>query len=185
MAMTTTNRMTADERRHQIIELAAEEFAERGLHGVSAETIARRAGVTQPYVLRLFGTKKLLFTEVVKWSFGHIIESFTQATAGLRGNNALVAMGQRYRDLLKDRTFLLLQLHAFAACDDPEVREVVREQFGRLWTVVKMSSGVSDLRVKRFLSVGMLLNDVAAMSLDEVDEPWAQSLWDRVPAEKL
>ena len=57
MASTAT-RKTADERRVEILEAARAEFALKGLYGASTDTIARRAGLSQPYLFRLFGTKK-------------------------------------------------------------------------------------------------------------------------------
>jgi hypothetical protein len=55
-----------DERRsaRRSLDAALEEFAELGLHGASSEDIARRAGISQPYVFRLFATKKELFSAV-------------------------------------------------------------------------------------------------------------------------
>ena len=38
-------RMRGEERRAQILEIAAREFAEHGLHGASTEAIAREAGL--------------------------------------------------------------------------------------------------------------------------------------------
>jgi len=55
--MAVTTRKSADERREEILVAALEEFGEHGLHGTSTDDIARRAGVSQPYLFRLFGTK--------------------------------------------------------------------------------------------------------------------------------
>jgi AcrR family transcriptional regulator len=57
--------MSGVERRSQVLQHAAEEFAAHGLHGASTETIARSAGITQAYIFRMFGTKKALFLELV------------------------------------------------------------------------------------------------------------------------
>ena len=62
----TATRMTADERREAILEAARGEFASTGFHGTSTETIAERAGISQPYLFRLFGTKKELFIASVR-----------------------------------------------------------------------------------------------------------------------
>src|SRR5712691_10341042 len=104
--MVTTGRKTKDERREEILDAALEEFAERGYHGASTEDIARRAGISQPYVFRLFGTKKELFRAVVARCFRETLEMFQRAAEGLRGEEALAAMGEAYRELLRDRTRL-------------------------------------------------------------------------------
>ena len=72
--------MPAAERREPIIQAAAIEFAARGLHGTATEDIANRAGITQPYVFRLFGTKKALFMAVVEHHFDEVQRAFQAAT---------------------------------------------------------------------------------------------------------
>ncbi|MGH3145143.1 MAG: TetR/AcrR family transcriptional regulator, partial [Rubrobacter sp.] len=54
-------RKSSLERRETVLDAAVVEFAEKGLHGASTEGIAERAGISQPYVFKLFGTKKGLF----------------------------------------------------------------------------------------------------------------------------
>lgn len=171
--MTGMARMTAAERRQQLIGFASEEFAHRGYHGTSMETIAHRADVAQPYIFQLFGTKRDLFRHVIAGCYEQLIASFESAAEGLSGTDALVAMGGCYRTLLADRTFLLLQLHGFAACDDPEIQATVRTGFGAMWQTIARLSGADGERVKRFIAIGMLLNDAAAMDLGSYGEDWA------------
>jgi len=75
---------SADVRREEILEAARAEFSIGGLHGTSTEDIARRAGVSQPYIFRLFGTKKELFLETVRRGFRHVLEVFQEAAAANR-----------------------------------------------------------------------------------------------------
>src|ERR1700741_3044191 len=108
--MVTTERKSKEERREEILDAALEEFAERGDHGAWPEDIARRAGISQPYVFRLFGTKKALFTAVVARCFRQTQELFARAAEGKRGEEALKAMGDAYVERLSvDRTQLLAQ----------------------------------------------------------------------------
>ena len=81
---TAIKRKSAEERREEILDAALQEFAQRGLHGASTEDIARRAGISQPYVFRLFGTKKALFTAVVDRCFRQTHEMFARAAEGKR-----------------------------------------------------------------------------------------------------
>src|SRR3954469_9355454 len=94
--MVTAGRKTKDARREEILDAALVEFAERGLHGASTEAIARGAGISQPYVFRLFGTKKELFRTVTARCFRETLEMFQRAAEGLRGQAALDAMGEAY-----------------------------------------------------------------------------------------
>ena len=56
--------MSAEERREMVLEAAVAGFAVRGMAGTSTEDVARSAGISQPYLFRLFPTKKacLLYT---------------------------------------------------------------------------------------------------------------------------
>jgi AcrR family transcriptional regulator len=174
---TAPTRQTADARREAVIDAAFAEFAEKGLHGASTEEIARRAGISQPYVFRLFGTKKELFKATASRCLRETLETFQRAAEGKRGEEALQAIGDAYvNDLLADRTRLQAQMGAYAACDDPEICEIVRDGYGDLVTYVERVSGLPPARVSAFFAKGMLINVLAAMDLRNSDEPWAQRL---------
>src|SRR5215210_4349674 len=178
MGATSTTRRTADERREEILVVALEEFGEHGLDGTSTDTIARKAGISQPYLFRLFGTKKELYLESVRRCLRQTLELFQEAAAGKRGDEALSAIGQAYRGLLADRTRLRAQMQAYADCDDEEVREIVREGYGRLVDYVERVSGAEPKRIRDFFAFGMLLNVFASMDLLDQPAPWATELLD-------
>jgi AcrR family transcriptional regulator len=172
--------MSGPDRREQVLAIAAEEFAEGGLHGASTETISRRAEITQAYVFRIFGTKKALFLEVVVAAFNRMTEGMRDAAGAETGLAALSRMGAQYNEMLADRTSLLLQLQGFAACGDPEVRDAVRDRFGQMWKTVAETTGLDAVTIKAFLAFGMLLNNGAALQVAELDEPWAQGVRTRI-----
>jgi AcrR family transcriptional regulator len=169
-------RKSAEERRDDILDAALEEFAERGLHGASTEAIAKRAGISQPYVFRLFGSKKDLFKASTARCLRETLETFQRAAEGKRGQEALDAMGGAYRELLVDRTRLRAQMQAYAACDDSDIREVVRNGFGDIVAYVERVSGLPEEEVTRFFAVGMLMNVMASMDLWESPETWSERL---------
>ena len=169
--------MTAAERKASILDAALVEFAERGLDGASTEAIAARAGISQPYVFRLFGTKKELFKASVARCFRETLETFQRAAEGKRGKEALEAMGGAYVDeLLADRVRLRAQMQAYAACDDPDLCAVVRDGYGDLVSYVERVSGLPPAEIATFFAKGMLLNVIASMGLESSPEPWAARL---------
>ena len=174
--------MSGPERRSQVLEIAAPEFADRGLHGASIEAIAHRAGITQAYVFRMFGTKKALFLELVGVAFDRFSDGMAQAAEDASGLGALTLMGTQYYESLAGRTTLLLQLQGLAACGDREVRELVRTRMARMWDTVAGTTGLDPVTVKSFLAFGMLLNNVAALDIEELDEPWAEGVRTRIRA---
>ena len=165
-------RMSAGERRETVLEAAVAEFALRGLAGTSTEDVARRAGISQPYLFRLFPTKKALFLALVERCYQRIEEAFVAAAGDKTGDEALDAMGDEYERLLDDRTLLLLQMHTYAACEDPDIRAATRAGFKRLWTLVERVSGLPFDRIVKFFAMGMLMNVAAAMDLPAIDERW-------------
>jgi len=166
-------RMTADERRSSIIDAAVIEFGAGGLDGTSVESIARRVGVTQPYVFRLFGTKKALFLACCEACFTETRAAFETAADGLAGEDALIAMGKAYGQLLQDRPRLKMQLQSYAACDDPDVRRLVRRRYGELVEFVEGIAGGDQARVSAFFATGMMLNVLAAGDLLGAKDGWA------------
>jgi len=170
-------RKSKELRREEILDAAMEVFAEQGYHGASTDEIARRAGISQPYVFRLFGTKKDLYIAVDSRCFRQTLEIFQRAAEGKRGEEALHAIGEAYRELLRsDRTYLRGQMQAYAACDDPEICQAVRNGFGDLVTYVERVSAADPERVASFFASGMLMNVLASMGLQQPTEPWAQRL---------
>jgi AcrR family transcriptional regulator len=177
--MAVTERKSREIRREEILSAAMAVFAEQGYHGASTEEIARRAGISQPYVFRLFGTKKDLFMAVETRCFRQTLEIFQRAAEGKRGEEALQAMGEAYRELLaSDRTFLRGQMQSYAACDDPEICELVRNGYGDLVTYVERVSGADPGTVAGFFAKGMLMNVLSSMNLFDLTEPWATRLLD-------
>jgi AcrR family transcriptional regulator len=172
--------MAAAERREVVLRSAVAEFARGGLDGTSTEDIARGAGISQPYLYRLFPTKKALFIAAVEAGFDRIIDAFERAAKGLDDEDALEAIGNAYTELLEDRELLLVQLHAYAACTDADIRAATRKGFRRMWSTVAGLSGASGEKLTTFVAIGMLLNVAAAMELDEVDQEWAR-LCSKVP----
>ena len=177
MNAATTTRQSAQERREATIEAAMTEFARGGLAGTSTETIARRVGVSQPYLFRLFGTKKDLFIAVVERCFQRTLEAFQLAVGRAEGGDLFRAMGEAYVDMLKsDRRRLLVQMQAYTASDDPDVREAVRKGYGELHGYVARVTGADEDQIRDFFSHGMLLNVMTAMELQSYEADWARRL---------
>jgi len=180
----TTDRKTAEERREAILEAASTEFADHGFEGGSTDAIARLAGISQPYVFRLFGTKKELFVATVERCFADTYERFDQVSRGLTGEEALHAMGRTYKQMIADDPRKLRgQMQSYVACDDPEICAVVRRGFGRLVELVE-SKDVPAERVASFFAAGMLITVVASTHLGEAREGWAKRLVDALMQEK-
>ena len=175
MAATTT-RQTADERREAVLEAASAEFSRKGLHGASTDAIAKAAGISQPYLFRLFGTKKELYLATTRLKMEEVYQAFERAARGKSGEDALLAMGDAYRELIEDRERLQLMLQCFAGCEDAEVREAVRHVWRDLVELIERASGDPPEVVSTFVAKGMLLNVLNAMQLFDDATPWGDRL---------
>src|SRR4051794_7523620 len=183
----TVTRLSAAERRDSILDAALVEFAAGGYEGTSTEDIARRAGISQPYLFRLFGTKKELFKATAARCLRETLEMFQRAAEGKRGEEALQAMGAAYRDefILGDRMRLRAQMQTYAACEDPEISQVVRDGYGDLVAYVQRVSGLRAEEVARFFATGMLMNVLASMQVIENPDPWSQQMLAGLGKEQL
>lgn len=154
-------------------------FAHGGLHGTPTAKVAAAAGISQAYLFRLFPTKTALYVALVERCFDRTVATFTRAAREARaeGADVLLGMGRAYRELLADRELLLAQLQGYgAAVDEPAVREAVRRGFGGLYDVVRRESGAGPDELRAFFATGMLLNVLAAMDVEALDEPWARAI---------
>ncbi|MGD8487185.1 MAG: TetR/AcrR family transcriptional regulator [Chloroflexota bacterium] len=174
MSTASAVRHTAEERREEVLRVAVAHFGRTGLHGTSTETIAREVGISQPYLFRLFGTKKELFMEAVRWGFDHTIAVFREAgEEATDGHDALRRMGQAYERLVLDRRYLGIQLQAYASTDDPDIQAVVEHSFGRLVTEIIRHTELTPQQLAAFLGRGMLMNVASSMGVLESPDGWA------------
>lgn len=169
--------MSADERRDEVLRAAAVAFAHGGYEGTTTQDVAKRAGISQPYIFRLFGSKKELFIAVVQDCYRRTVRTFEKAAQGLSGPDALMAMGIAYAELIQDHVTLLVQLHSqTAAAGDPDIRLVAQRGMRMVVETAAAASGADGDALRDWLAYGMLCNMTAALRLDELNEPWARSL---------
>ena len=183
MAATTT-RQTAEQRRETLLEAAMIEFGLKGLHGASTDDIARRAGISQPYLFRLFRNKRELFLASVERCFARTEQTFRDAAVGDTPKERLQSMGRAYCEMVLDRPKLMMQMQAYAACDDDEVRDTVRRCYEHLYHEVCGLAGATPEAMREWFSVGMFLNVMCAMDAPSVKGPWARELMGELLLEK-
>jgi AcrR family transcriptional regulator len=164
----TRTRSSSEERRKQLIDAAVTEFAANGFHATSTTAIAKRAGISQPYVYALFPNKHDLFLAANAEVKERIRGAFAEAARGLETpEERLHAMGGAYIELLESREEIMFQHQANAAAGDPELRDPIRREFIRLFDDIVQLSGAGEEEVWNFIAHGMMLNVIAALDLPE------------------
>jgi AcrR family transcriptional regulator len=184
MPAAPNRRKSAAERREEIIAIALEHFAAGGYRGASTDAIAREAGISQPYLFRLFRTKQELFLACNERACAKVIDVFRRAAATAAPGEQLKAMGHAYAEqLLPDRTAILMQMQGFVASSAPEIQTDVRRRYREVVDEVANLSGATAPEVWRFFANGMLLNVVAALDLERIagEDEWAAA-WARPEA---
>jgi AcrR family transcriptional regulator len=168
-------RMTAEDRREAVIQAAVIEFAESGFFGTSTEAIAARAGISQPYIFRLFGSKQNLFLLTAQRCFNRILETF-QAAAAATDGDPFDAMAQAYIQLLSDRRLLMVWMHAFAACSNPEIQAAMASGFQKMYEFLEALPGATPEQVSQFMYCGMFLNVAAVTNMRSAmtEEEWSR-----------
>jgi hypothetical protein len=95
--------------------------------------------------------------------------------AGETPKERLMAMGHGYIEMLGDRELLLAQMQLYAACADPEIREIARTGYNMLRSeVARLADGATGEQLHQFFAQGMLLNVAASMDSPELGDP---ALW--------
>ena len=180
MKTSTSTRRSSEERREQVLDAATQEFAARGYHAASTASIAKLAGISQPYIYALFPNKRDLFLATHARMMDKLRLTFLEAAREGDGpEERLKAIALSYRPLIEsDPNVLLLQLQGHAAARDPEVGPAIAAAFKELFEEVRRASGASEEDVASFFACGMLINVTTALSLPELVAPMLE--WDAV-----
>ncbi|GLW45135.1 TetR family transcriptional regulator [Streptomyces sp. NBRC 14336] len=172
-------RMSAEERRESVIRAAISEFARGGYHGTSTEAIARRVGVSQPYLFRLFPGKKAIFLAAAARCVENTIKTFGDAAEGLHGEEALLSMANAYTKVIAEQPEMLqMQMQMYAAVGaaaaegDHEFGETVRQGWMRIWDTVHLPLGADVDETTTFMAYGMLVNCLVAMGFPPEHRVW-------------
>lgn len=162
--------MSGEQRREAILAAATKAFARGGYHGTSTDAVAKEAGVSQPYVVRMFGTKLELFLEVFERSTQRIKAAFEEVLdAGPfdpHSEDDKARLGLAYTNLLADHELLQVQMHGFSSGGVPEIAAAARRCMGEVFAIIQRT-GWNDEECRGFVAHGMLLN--VMLSIDAVE----------------
>jgi AcrR family transcriptional regulator len=166
------HRRSATERRDDILAAALTEFATHGYFATRTADIAKRVGISQPYIYALFADKKELFLACHALAMQRLREALFQATPKADDARswplALDRVEAAMRELITaDPTQLMFQLQAHAAAIDPQIREVVRERFMAMVDEGVRATGASRGVVLEHLARGLFFTVALALELPD------------------
>lgn len=173
-------RMTADERREQILVAATDVFGAVGIEGGTTDAVARAAGISQAYVVRTFGSKEALVLAVGDRACERVSAAFRAVIATFTGDESQherhLLMGAAYKGLMMQRGLMVSLMHIFAAGHDPVIGPMARERFLEVYRIVRDEAGFDRDEAMAFIAHGMLIDTIMALRLHEMDDPGAQEL---------
>ena len=186
-AVVPVTRMASDERRVLVLEAATAVFGQRGYAGTTTDQVATAAGVSQPYVVRIFGSKEKLFLAVLQRAVDLLMAAFRRALADTGSETVHHRLGVAYADLLTDRGLLLSLMHGFVLGADPEIGKVARACFLGVYSFLKDEAGMTPDEASDFLAHGMMLNTLVGIRMmDEYDtNPDARELLEIAMPDKM
>ncbi|AMM21968.1 hypothetical protein AX769_19745 [Frondihabitans sp. PAMC 28766] len=165
----STPRLSAAERREQILDAATAVFGERGYHGTTTDQVAGAAGISQPYVVRMFGSKEKLFLEVVHRALAMLFDAFRAALPDPGdGTSREKRLGGAFVDLVQKEGVHRTLLHAFVSGNDPVIGAAAREGFVGIYRLLRDEAGFSPEQIDQFLGGGMLLSVLLGIELPSV-----------------
>ncbi|HEX8344281.1 MAG TPA: helix-turn-helix domain-containing protein [Actinoplanes sp.] len=161
-------RLPPDERRLEVLRAAVTAFAHGGYQGTTTDDIARLAGVSQPYVVRLLGSKQALFIA----AHVHVIERITAAFRAAVAEREpqmppLDALRGAYLELIADRDLLRVMQHGFAAGADPAFGPVVRASLIGVYSLIRDLTSATVEEARDFMATGILINTLVCVELPE------------------
>ena len=158
-------RMSSEERREQIVEAAIAVFGAKGYVGTTTDDVARAASVSQPYVVRLFGTKENLFLAALDSALERLLSAFRSTPEGDDPHQRGELMGQAYLGLLEVRGLHQILSHAFLLGAHPVIGPAARAGFARVWHFLRDDAGYTSEEAQKFLAMGMLINTMVGLRM--------------------
>jgi AcrR family transcriptional regulator len=168
-APTATPRLSAADRREQILDAATAVFGDRGYNGTTTDQVAQAAGISQPYVVRMFGTKEKLFLEVLQRALDTLFVAFREALPDPGDGTALQQrLGSAFVDLVAKVGVHRTLLHAFTSGNDPVIGAAARSGFVGIYRFLRDEAGFSPDDISTFLGHGMLLSVLLGIEMPSV-----------------
>lgn len=183
-------RMAPELRRESILAAATAVFGERGYVGATTDQIATAAGISQAYVVRVFGSKERLFVEAGRRAAERVKADFREAIAAFPPDVTLSdkmrVLGVAYSNLIADRGTLLTLMHFASQGADETLGPLARDTYMEIYRIARDEAGMGPEAARDFLARGMLINTVMALRLphEAADDPDVLELLDCVFEDK-
>lgn len=125
-SMRSSKRLTARQRRQQLLDVALRLFANNGFTTTTMDDIAEAAGVTKPLLYQHFESKRALYVELVDSVAQRLLHAIGKATTAADGPRQQVEAGfEAYFAMVLAHTDAFQLLFASDTTNDPEMAALV------------------------------------------------------------
>jgi len=114
-------RMTASDRRKQILVAAMDLFSEHGFHGSRTRDLARRAGVSEALLFRHFATKEALIRAILEGAADRFLR-MESTIKDIPPRDALISLAEHVLTNLRDNPKVFRVLF-FGVMEKPQIAE--------------------------------------------------------------
>lgn len=187
MADGTRTRLTAVERRRQLVEVGRAVFAEKGYEGASVEEIAERAKISKPIVYEHFGGKEGLYAVVVDREMEYVIAQIAEAIGSGTPRDRIEGAALAFMRYVQERPdgFAVLKRDSPAASGlanllaevAERVGDVLRSEFRRAGYDSRLAPLYAQALIGMVTFVGQWWEDNSKMSPDEAASHIAALAW--------
>ncbi len=160
-----------EDKKEIIIDNAVAVFAEKGYYKATTATVAKAAGVTQPYVFHFFTNKEELFKAVIDRAFSRIYDTFSEVQAP--ANTLIETMGRAFEQIIqthRDEVLMVMQAHAIV---EPGIREHVKKLFLTIFESLTLkfeNAGIPNAKqtASQFIGTGLLITVAEVLDLPQL-----------------
>lgn len=170
-------------RAQDVVSAASEEFAAHGYAGATTDAIARKAGVSQPYVVRLFGSKEKLFLHCCEQAFEAAQAAFRSAIASTDERPVPEPLlGSAYAELVANPVIVGLLVQQYGLGSHPTLGPAVRAWYVDMFRLLRDEAELPEERARMFFGRGMLINILLTLGIKPDDDPSRELLAYLAPA---
>lgn len=186
----STARLSAPERRRQLLDVAIEVFGERGFHNTSMNDVANAAGITKPVLYQHFASKRDLYAALLEAVGAGLIDRITGAVASATRPKEMVDLGfQAWFRFVAEEPAAFALLYSGESRQDPEFSQQAARVEQQLADTIVGLLDLPDLdhEHRRLLAHGIMgiseavtrtwLNSGAIISADALARTTAALAW--------
>lgn len=135
-----------EDQRREALPLLARAFAELGFRRATTAELARRTGLHEPILFRIWTSKKDMFLDAIEFVGLHAERTYERVANDAPSDRAAEALLDYEADHLGEFGHYRILFAGLSESDDPDVRRALRDVYRRLAELARSRAEASRLR---------------------------------------